>query len=351
MSTDVVISFDTTGSMSPCIAEVRRRVREALERLFSTIPDLRVGIISHGDYCDDDQMIDVISLTDSKQALITFVNETPNTSGGDSDEFYEYVLHRAQEFEWKADNKIFIMIGDAEPHNVGYSYYGTRYLLDWKEEAYKLSKLGVNIYAVQALGRRSSNHFYEGIAKYGNGKKLDLNQFTDAVETIIAICYHKVEGRLEEYKVELESTFKMNRNLASLFKTLGTEVETEVFTKTDSSGLIPVDPARFQIVHVDHDCVIKPFVESIGARFRPGRGFYQFTKSELVQEHKEVVLRNKVTGDMFTGSEARNFIGLPFGYKGTVRPKLFDDYEVYIQSTSYNRKLKGKTKFLYENEV
>lgn len=70
----------------------------------------------------------------------------------------------------------------------------------------------------------------------------------------------------------------------------------------------------------------------------------------MVQEHKEVILRNKRTGDMFTGAEARNFVGLPFGERGKIRPKLFDDYEVYIQSTSYNRKLIPNTKFLYENE-
>jgi hypothetical protein len=350
MSTDVLISFDTTGSMSPCIAEVRRRVAESLDKLFNNIPDLRIGIISHGDWCDGDSALYRIHFTNDRLALWKFVQAVPNTSGGDSDEFYEYVFHiAATDFDWKADNKVFMFIADAQPHPAYYSYGGETHSYNWRDEARSLSNLGVNIYAIKALGSHGEQ-FYREVAAMGNGRKLDLNQFTDAVETIISVCYHKT-GKLEEYKNELETNFKMNRNLAKLFNDLDVKVGNTAYTKADSSGLVPVPAARFQIVHVDSDCDIKSFVEGMGVRFSKGRGFYQFMKSEIVQEHKEVVLRNKTTGDMFTGAEARNFIGLPFGERGRIRPKLFDDYEVYIQSTSSNRKLISGYKFLYENEL
>ena len=51
-SIDLVISFDTTGSMYPCLAVLRETVAKAVKRLFKDIPELRVGIIAHGDYCD-----------------------------------------------------------------------------------------------------------------------------------------------------------------------------------------------------------------------------------------------------------------------------------------------------------
>lgn len=349
MTTDVLISFDTTGSMYPCIVEVRRRVRESLGKLFANIPDLRVGIITHGDYCDYEKAVTMIEFTSDQKALETFVEIAPDTNGGDSDEFYEYILQIAKRYDWQADNRIFMLIADAGPHAVGYRFNNKTYTIDWKQEAQELAGLGVSIYSIQALGNRYSTSFYEGLAAFSNGRKLNLNQFTDAVETIISVCYHKV-GRLDEYKNELLANFKMNRNLVNLFRDLGTSVSDTRYTKTDSSGLIPVDPARFQILHVDNEAVIRNFVESSGAKFRKGRGFYQFTKSEIVQEHKEVVLRNKTTGDFFTGPEARNFIGLPFGERGRIRPKLFDEYQVFIQSTSYNRKLMPNTLFLYEND-
>jgi hypothetical protein len=353
MSTDLLVSFDTTGSMSPCIAEVRRRIMEMLPKLFSSIPELRIGMIAHGDYCDEPNAIFKQPFTSDQAELEKFVKTAPNTSGGDSNEFYELILKLAQEFNWQADNKIFMLIADALPHQVGYTYGRRTYNIDWRVEVQKLADLGVSIYPVQALGSSYSRPFYNELASYSNGKKVDLNQFTESVETIIAITYHKV-GRLEEYKDELVSEFRMNRNLVALFGSLDADVSTKDFTtytRADASGLVPVPPTRFQILHVDHDVDIKTFVLSQGVVFRQGRGFYQFTKSEMIQEHKEVILRNKVTGDMFTGAEARNFIGLPFGIRGQIRPKMFDDYEVYVQSTSNNRKLIHGTKFLYENDV
>ena len=348
MSTDIVISFDTTGSMSPCIQEVRRKVRETVDRLFDNIPDLRLGIVAQGDYCDGALCMSQCSLTNNKASLIDFLNWVPNTNGGDPDECYELVLHRLNSWDWKADNRAIVLIADALPHAVGYRYGSFVNELDWRQEARELAEKRVSIYAVEALGDRNESRFYQPLADYTNGRKLSLNQFSDAVETLIAISYHSSgdTSLLDNYKVELESSFKMNRSLAAVFNRLGYAVKME----SDKSGLVPVPPYRFQMLHVDHMQDIKSFVEEAGTMFRKGRGFYQFTKSETVQENKEVILRNKVTGDMFTGAEARNYIGLPYGERGQVRPHLFEDYEIYIQSTSYNRKLMPNTKFLYENE-
>ena len=43
--------------------------------------------------------------------------------------------------------------------------------------------------------------------------------------------------------------------------------------------------------------------------FKAGRGFYEFTKPEVISQKKEVVLLDKATGDMFTGPEALDLIG------------------------------------------
>ena len=46
---EVIFSFDTTGSMYPCLTQVRREVKETVKRLFKDVPDIRVGVIAHGD--------------------------------------------------------------------------------------------------------------------------------------------------------------------------------------------------------------------------------------------------------------------------------------------------------------
>ena len=63
---------------------------------------------------------------------------------------------------------------------------------------------------------------------------------------------------------------------------------------TDTSGLTPVNPSRFQVLDVDERCDIRSFVQDNGLIFKPGRGFYEFTKPEKISDKKEVVLVDKV---------------------------------------------------------
>ena len=56
-------------------------------------------------------------------------------------------------------------------------------------------------------------------------------------------------------------------------------------------------------------CSIKEFVLRNSLIFRTGRGFYEFTKPEVISSKKAVVLVDRETGDMFTGSEAADMIG------------------------------------------
>lgn len=357
MSTDIVFSFDSTGSMSPCIGEVRRKVTETITTLFNNVENLRIGIISHGDYCDGDKLIDIQPLTNNINTLINFVNRTPNTGGGDEDEAYEYVLRKAQEFDWNADNRAFVLIGDCSPHKVGYTWGKVVNKLDWREEAYNLfNAYSVKIYPIQALNRIHNNAFYNGLAEISGTQKLPLNQFTDVIPLLTAVTYlqQSVE-KVQEYGDQLQSLGQMNRTTAQIFDLIlgrtyySTGIDRLITRSTgDTHELKEVDPARFQVLHVDRNEDIKSFVNNTGAVFRIGRGFYELTKPELVQEYKEVVLRNKKTGDMWSGNVARDMIGLPYGKRGKVYPKYDFGYDVFIQSTSVNRKLLNGTRFLYE---
>jgi hypothetical protein len=61
---------------------------------------------------------------------------------------------------------------------------------------------------------------------------------------------------------------------------------------------------------------------------------------------------DRKTGDLFAGAAARELLGLP-AERRRHRPHQAHEfarqvYGVFVQSTSVNRKLIGKTKFLYE---
>ena len=53
-------------------------------------------------------------------------------------------------------------------------------------------------------------------------------------------------------------------------------------------GLKEVEKDRFRILHVPKKCTIKQFVLSNNLVFKCGRGFYEFTKPEIVSHKKEV---------------------------------------------------------------
>mgnify|MGYP003590506410 CR=1 FL=1 len=150
---DMVIAFDTTGSMSTYINAVKTHVKELVPKLFSSNPDLRIGIVAFGDYYDMDSKdnfgnaYQVLGLTNDENEIIKFINEAQNTGGGDSDEFYELVIKKiTEETTWReGSTKAVLLIADAAPHEVGYSYRNIvrNAQIDWREEAQKASELGI----------------------------------------------------------------------------------------------------------------------------------------------------------------------------------------------------------------
>lgn len=150
---DMVIAFDTTGSMAKYINAVKEHVKELIPKLFKQNPDLRIGIVAFGDYCDMPSKYNfgkayqVCELTDDENKLIKFITSAQNTGGGDSDEFYELVIKKiVEETNWREDStKAVLFIADANPHEVGYSYGNivVNNQIDWRKEAKKAAKKGI----------------------------------------------------------------------------------------------------------------------------------------------------------------------------------------------------------------
>ena len=376
---DLLVSFDTTGSMYPVLAQVRREVEQFVKTMFNDFTNLRLGVIAHGDYCDKDNpyTIRVMDFTRDEERLCEFVRETKPTYGGDADECYELVLHTAHnDLQWREDaEKVLLIIGDASPHAP--SYPQNKLKLDWKDEAEELRKQGIKIFSVHALAcyRSSSKAFYKHIAENTGGIYLTLDMFNEIVDLIKATCYQQGgEERLSEFVTIIKDNGKMTRSMENNIKRLrGEEVEDTYETyrtthrraassrKTSDESvsiktmdkLVPVLPGRFQIMTVDENCDIKGFVEKNGIKFKKGRGFYELSKAETVQQYKEVIMMDRETGEMFNGSQVREELGLqPQSESGGVKERLHKDaakkFRVFVQSTSVNRKLIAGTTFLYE---
>lgn len=114
-------------------------------------------------------------------------------------------------------------------------------------------------------------------------------------------------------------------------------------------------PGKYQTLKVDWRVPIREFVEDCRIKghylvFEPGRGFYEFTKPELIRETTQVVLRDKRTGEMLEGPATRRMIGLRPGERARVKPPRSEYYDIFVQSRSLKRKLVGGTELLYEIE-
>lgn len=360
---DVALSFDTTGSMYPCITQVRRCVTQTVKRLFSDISNLRVAIIAHGDYCDAGRtyVTKVLNFTSDMNMVVDFVNNVGPTGGGDAPECYEQVMFEARtKLNWQSgSNKVLVMIGDDVPHAATYPLNTNR--IDWRNELGLLVEAGINVHGVHAMPgiRRHSKPFYEEIARKTGGFYITLDQFEYITDLIMGICYHQGgENQFQDYVDNLQNAGRLNRSMGDNFARMGAQgiktVSNVAAIGTGlPTGLTTVPAGRFQIMQVDVDSAIKAFVESQGVVFNKGRGFYQLTKAEDVQQYKEVILQDPVTGDFYMGGDARNILGLsPQTTSGGTTERLraadASRYRVFVQSTSVNRKLIGGTKFLYE---
>lgn len=172
---DMVIAFDTTGSMAAYIGAVRKEVSELVPRLFKNNEDLRLGIVAFGDYCDMKNAKEFghayqcLMPTDDENNIIKFINESKDTYGGDGDEFYELVIKKVvEETPWREGaTKVLLLISDADPHPLGYSYrdFVVGNQIDWRKEAEKAASMGIKIDTVSITGAS----WYKELSDMTNG--------------------------------------------------------------------------------------------------------------------------------------------------------------------------------------
>ncbi|MFE1547587.1 vWA domain-containing protein [Streptomyces sp. NPDC058718] len=112
-----------------------------------------------------------------------------------------------------------------------------------------------------------------------------------------------------------------------------------------AAGLAPVDPSKYQVIPVARDVAIREWVLESGHTYRTGCAFYQLSKPEKIQAKKQIAVLEKKTDRVYTGPEARALIGLA-DVEARVKPDHNDDFTIFVQSTSVNRKLVSHTRLL-----
>lgn len=109
--------------------------------------------------------------------------------------------------------------------------------------------------------------------------------------------------------------------------------------------LLPVSGAEGQ--------EIRAFVQKrIGKPMKKGAAFYQLTKTESkVQDYKVIMIRDKTTNAIYSGAAARQLLQVPTVGMIKLSPGRHGNYDIFIQSTSVNRKLDANTQLIYWENV
>lgn len=113
-----------------------------------------------------------------------------------------------------------------------------------------------------------------------------------------------------------------------------------------AKGLEKLHPGQYRLLPVTIDSRIDEFVETATKRaYRMGEAFYQLMKPEKIQAKKDIAIFNPKDHSVYRGKNARTLLGLP-DFEVKVNPAQASGFEIYVQSTSVNRKLLANTKLL-----
>jgi hypothetical protein len=139
----------------------------------------------------------------------------------------------------------------------------------------------------------------------------------------------------------------------SILRTTGVRSSTRLFVNTkdlttaDVQSKLVEDTSFVQYVMVEPVAQpIRPYAEKVTNKpYQIGSCYYELNKPETIQGQKIIAIRNKNDGKIYSGQGARQMLGLP-PHETNVKPGDFGDWQIFVQSTSVNRKLIPNQAFL-----
>ena len=156
-----------------------------------------------------------------------------------------------------------------------------------------------------------------------------------------------------------KSTEQTTKAVDSYFSTRSTGAKSStVFyadaTKVDTSVLVDIskEVSLYVVTPSYNGREIRDFVLSKRQQYLKGAAFYQLTKTEAkISKDKLVLIRDRNTGAVYAGKDARKMIGLPTDSNARLHPGNHGAYDIFIQSESVNRHLVAGTGLIYWEKV
>lgn len=175
---------------------------------------------------------------------------------------------------------------------------------------------------------------------FHEGNIMEWEQTSAALEVSTRATVSSTKSYFVSRSAGITSTNKFYTNLTNVPLS---EVKSELEDITTEVRSEPVWIA-------DDGIQIRDFCNKHFGGYKIGCGYYQLTKPEKVQASKKIIVKHKETGKYYSGYNARQLLMLP-NYEIKVYPGDHDKYEIYIQSSSVNRKLLTNTKVIYWDNI
>ena len=177
---DIVITFDSTGSMGGEINQVKSRIERIGNVLFKLVPKTRISICTYRDK-GDEYVVAGLPLTDNLARVVLFLEDITAAGGGDKPEAVDEGLRWSiEENEFgKRSRKVILLFGDAPPHQ------DKRILC--QQLASKFRKSGGIVSTVTCRSETTLDDF-ETIAKIGAGESfLTANEREIMTQLIVLV--------------------------------------------------------------------------------------------------------------------------------------------------------------------
>lgn len=338
------ISRDHSGSMRniarPAARDYNSKIASIRTASDSQNQDTIVSVVECG-YGSTDRVRRVV--TNSNVSTLIPINESQYQADGCGTPLWDSVGELIEMFE---------SVPDADDKNVSFLVMA---ITDGDENAsvkYNASVLAKKIRALEATDRwtfvfRVPRGHGRAIARKLGISEGNIQEWDQTERGVEVAAAKDAEAFTQYFTARSAGTTSTRKFYTDLSKVSSQDVAVALTDVSQEVSIWPVSPK-------DNEAEIRPFVEARlnGKPMLKGAGFYQLTKTEpTVQDHKKILIRDKTTQAVYFGQAARQMLGLPTYGDVRLAPGNHGNFDIFIQSTSVNRKLPAGTSLIYWENV
>ena len=179
---DIVITFDSTGSMQGEIDQVKDKIERIGKVLFDLVPKTRLSICTYRDQ-GDDYIVKGRPLTDNLAKVVLFLNDINASGGGDEPEAVERGLQWSiinNDFRRRA-RKVILLFGDAPPR--------PRKQVQCEKLASEFRKMGGVVNTVTCRSQSGPMPEFVSIARIGRGEAFLTRNEREIMTQLIVLVF------------------------------------------------------------------------------------------------------------------------------------------------------------------